>query len=682
MSALNRSTGVKQVPSTDALRNFYFSGATNYTAFKHKAEKSDLNSSVTSQNQSEMPSPAADRTSTQAGSPPTPSVAAGSAMKLVKSTTAAASASTVGRPSSGAPNVESVSPEYINFLRQQQDLVKSHNAITEALKAMLSIAGTHKADHLNANGGALRLLHEAEQSTDWHWKSRFNLEGLCKDAELEVPMGELCAADTIPRIADLQHQHQQLIKLKQDHPEAQPFQLVIENGIRRFERLMKEFDDSQLNAEQVTRLSDTLMVQLDHVMTVQPLKKVLQDIDDQISVITTKRKQCQGTRDQALEDGAMDVAERESYRLADLSEELVAAQIERIRILANVAQDHAVTARVRDEYASKAADDTSLLSSENAALRGRCEEDLAKLYKLRRLADDTEQQQSEKWAADRAASDQRLDTIARRQTEAWEQIEMLLKQVVGLEDERHQEAKRRVQEKVKDESRRNEYKVFRTVADGHAATLDRTVKNCDIHIHCAKLMHEFVTTGFNSIQRYISQCKEEVDTELLAARKKHLDVYRGLLFTLGDLEYKKGKRIDEVSENVQAAHIQQELCSDSLNPNAKKFSDAKRELLRVRDELDLELADVRERQRLATEQFEPTEAALVEARVEHQHPVEELAEWRLSTRAKMVEYRAMSLGHASSAPLEAELDALRRTFNESKRLTQRSRGNASGSTVL
>jgi hypothetical protein len=79
MSALNRSTGVKQVPSTDALRNFYFSGATNYTAFKHKAEKSDLNSSVTSQNQSELPSPAADRTSTQAGSPPTPSVAAGSA---------------------------------------------------------------------------------------------------------------------------------------------------------------------------------------------------------------------------------------------------------------------------------------------------------------------------------------------------------------------------------------------------------------------------------------------------------------------------------------------------------------------------------------------------------------------------------------------------------------------------
>ena len=204
------------------------------------------------------------------------------------------------------------------------------------------------------------------------------------------------------------------------------------------------------------------------------------------------------------------------------------------------------------------------------------------------------------------------------------------------------------------------------MADTHAATLDRTIKNCDINVHCAKLMHEFVTTGFNTIQKHITTCKAESDAELLGAQKSHLDLYRGLLFTLGDLDYKKGKRIDEVSENIQAAHIQQELCSDSLNPNAKKFSDAKRELLRIRDELELELADLKDRQRVCTDQFEPTERALVTAGVEHVHPTEELEDWRLETRAKMVEYKAMSLGHSSSAPLKSEIDALRKTFNESR----------------
>jgi hypothetical protein len=696
-TSMNRSTGKNAAPSTDALRNFYFSGATNYSAYKTKAEKStalDLSGSGSnSPNQNDAALAGSAQTAALSSAAAThtnsavlqPSTAAGSAAKFVKSAaaggsgSAAALQSSTQRPASrgvGTASGDAVSPEYINFLRQQQDLVKSHNAIVEALKSMMSVAAAHKGDHTHANGDALDLLHEAEQSTDWHWKSKFDLPALVRDAELEVPHNELLAPDALPRVADLQHQHQLAVKLRQDHPQAQHFSLVLENGVRRIERLIKEFSDSQLDAERVTRLSDTLMVQLDHVMSAKPLRQVLQSTDDQIAVIENKRRQCQATRDQALEDGAMDVAERESYRLADLFEELVGAQLERIRLLNAVAQDHAVTMQVRDDYATRAADETSQLTGETTDLRTRCEDDLAKVYKLVRLAEETEDQQSTRWASDRAASDARISTINRRQTEAWEQIELLVKQLGALEDERHQECKRRIEEKVKDETRRNEYTVFRKVADAHAATLDRTIKNCDINIHCAKLMHEFVNTGFNTIQRYITEIKTESDSELLSAQKTHLDMFRGLLFTLGDLDYKKGKRIDEVAENIQAAHIQQELCSDSLNPNAKKFSDAKRELLRVRDELSQELNDLKERQRIAAEQFEPTETALVRANVEHVHPTEELEDRRLNTRAKMVEYRAMSLGHVSSAPLESEIETLRKTFNESRRLTQRSRGSA------
>mmetsp|Transcript_14567 Transcript_14567/g.45165 ORF Transcript_14567/g.45165 Transcript_14567/m.45165 type:complete len:678 (-) Transcript_14567:159-2192(-) len=658
-TSLNRSG--KRAPSTDALRSFYFSSATNYSAFKSKAQSpSAHDASAVSQVTAAAPaSPAPEQPSPTA---PKQSVAAGSAVKAVKSS------APNSRPASraAAGTADAVSPEYITFLRQQQDLVKSHAAINESLKAMLAVANGHKTDHETANDGALELLRDAESSTDWHWKSKFTLDALIRDAELEVPLTDLCAADALPRIADLQNQHQQLVKLKQDHPDAAAFTLLLDNGVRRMERLMKEFEDSQLDAERVTRLSDTLMVQLDHVMSVKPLAKVLQDIDDQIAVISAKRKQCAGMRDQALEDGAMDVAERESYRLADISEELLAAQLERIRILTSVSRDHAITSEVREEYANKAAQETAALTDDNVGLRQRCEEDLARLYKLRRLADETEDQQADRWKADRAASDAKLASIAQRQQEAWAGIQMLVKQLMSLEDERHHECKRRIEEKVKDEGRRNEYTVFRNVADTHAATLDRTIKNCDINVHCAKLMHEFVTTGFNTIQKHITACKAESDTELLGAQKTHLDLYRGLLFTLGDLDYKKGKRIDEVSENIQAAHIQQELCSDSLNPNAKKFSDAKRELLRIRDELELELADLKDRQRVATEQFDPTERALVAAGVEHVHPTEELEDWRLETRAKMVEYKAMSLGHSSSAPLKSEIDALRKTFNESR----------------
>ena len=158
-------------------------------------------------------------------------------------------------------------------------------------------------------------------------------------------------------------------------------------------------------------------------------------------------------------------------------------------------------------------------------------------------------------------------------------------------------------------------------------------------------------------------------------------MFRTLLFTLGDLEYRKDRRIEEVGENIQAAHIQQEMCSDSLNPNAKKFSDAKKEFLRLRDDLQLEVQDIRDRQKAASQQYEPTEIALRTAGSTHQHPLDELEDRRLNQRAKMVEYKEMAMGKGSSAPVRKELETLQSALQQSRRVIS-SRGNNSSMKLL
>jgi hypothetical protein len=229
-----------------------------------------------------------------------------------------------------------------------------------------------------------------------------------------------------------------------------------------------------------------------------------------------------------------------------------------------------------------------------------------------------------------------------------------------------------VEEKVKDETRQNEFKAFMNVANSKAVNYDRTIKNCDTNMHCCKLMSEFLQSGFFTIQKSLTNRKESIQDALFEAQKCHLEVFRSLLFTLGDLEYKKERRIAEVGEHIQAAHIQQEMCNDSLNPNAKKFSDAKKELLRARDELELELHDIRDRQSVALEKYEPTEKALNEKKYAHTHPLSDLEERQLNTRAKMVEYKAMALGHVSSLPLKRELEMLKQSLDESRRVISRS----------
>jgi len=98
----------------------------------------------------------------------------------------------------------------------------------------------------------------------------------------------------------------------------------------------------------------------------------------------------------------------------------------------------------------------------------------------------------------------------------------------------------------------------------------------------------------------------------------------------------------------------------------RNFSDAKKELLKVRDDLEVELRELADRQTTALGQFEESERALVGAGFQHVHPMEELEDRRLAMRAKMVEYKAMSLGNVSAAPLTSELEALKKSMSETR----------------
>lgn len=708
--------GSKKAFSSDELRSFYFSKASNFNIFNNsgsvpRVDRSDAAASLSQVDISVndtaasrmMPSPVTAATPASTVKPeapsrtqqrsPTNSSPVQQTAPLAKKTSAAGSAFAMAKAASStsgaqlqaanaSTNGDSVSPAYIAFLRQQQDLVKSHCSIDSTIQTFLDSAAERRVDHSTGVASADELLHDAEGSTDWNWKSKFNEEALCVDAGLTVPKQQIKMAEDIPVVTDLQYQQQQLVKLKQafisdKNQHTADFKLVLENGIRRMERLVKEFGSSQLDATPVVRVSDNLLVQLDHILAQPPMEHILRDVNDTLSALSTKQKDCMNVRDQAHDDGEMNVAESETYRLADLSEELADSQVEKIRILSRSLEENIVSSAVRDRYSKQAADDANKIETESLDLKNRCEMDLAKLYQLRKQVEEAEEQMCDRTDRERVSSDVRLSDISRRQQEAWDQIAALTKQIRQLETDRHAEVKKRVEDKVKDESRKNEFRAFISVAHAKAVDYDRTIKNCDTNIHCCKLMAEFLQSGFFTIQKTLAARNEQLRDALLEARKGHLQVFRSLLFTLGDLGYKKERRMEELGQQIQAAHIQQEMCNDSLNPNAKKFSDLKKELLRVRDELELEIRDIRDRQSASLEKYNPTEKALNEAAVPHQHPMEDLEERMLNMRTKMVGYKAMALGHVSSAPLKAELDSLRQTLDESRRVISRSTNRSS-----
>jgi len=149
----------------------------------------------------------------------------------------------------------------------------------------------------------------------------------------------------------------------------------------------------------------------------------------------------------------------------------------------------------------------------------------------------------------------------------------------------------------------------------------------------------------------------------LLVHQEYLGVFRRLYKTLGQMVYKKEKRLEEIDRNIRTTHIQLEFCIETFDPNAKKHSDSKKDLYKLRASVEEEVQMLKDKMATALELFRPTEEALRQAGIEFVHPIEEVEEGNLQRRSKMVEYRA----HVSKQE-EVKIAAEREEIKRAKQL--------------
>lgn len=609
---------------------------------------------------------------------------------------------------------EGVSSSYLGFLQDQQQILKTHQYVKGTVESATRALEEHRDHFKSLTDECEKLLHRAEESTGWNWRSKFSREQLIQDAALDVPFDELLRQEDIPNVAALQHLLQNMHKLRhelagvarqqslteagqqQQQPQQssssslsngkqllnnsepqmisqsssaqrfQPFFALLEQGARKVERFISEFGQSNIDATPIAKLPDTLLVQLDNSLRIPPLSRILEESLLRLEGLESKRQECIQVREQAIEEGNMDVAERQSFQLAELSEESTATIQEKLKILERVAEEHAVLQKVCSSYSQGFINAVENLEIESSEKKRRCEEDLGRLYTLKKKMEDVEKNLRERWEKSKIVSDDKLSHIDVEQSKVWAQLVELTKQFAALEEQRHAECKRRVEEKAAEEGRRNDFDVFIKTVENYAKSLERTVSNMDLKHQSTQIMADFVRGGFSAIQKDISNLKTQVETELFEAHKSHLSAFRNLIFILGELEYRKERKVEEIGVSIQNAHIQLELCSDSLNIQAKRFADERNELTKKLHLVEHEVEKLRERQQTALAHFAPSSAALHQAGFDHEHPLTELEEWKLETRSRMVDYRAVAVGGVRSKPLRKTLGSLSQALEESR----------------
>jgi hypothetical protein len=247
-----------------------------------------------------------------------------------------------------------------------------------------------------------------------------------------------------------------------------------------------------------------------------------------------------------------------------------------------------------------------------------------------------------------------------KQDDSWRKIQELERTLQKLGTERFEEVKRRIEENDREEKRKVEYQQFLDVVSQHKKLLELSVYNCDLAIRCIGIIEELVAEGCSAIKARYDKTNQELADLRLQVHQEYLDAFRRLYKTLGQLVYKKEKRLEDIDRNIRTTHIQLEFAIETFDPNAKKHSDSKKELYKLRSQVEEELEMLKDKMAHALEQFGPTEDALTQAGIEFTHPAEELEDSNITRRSKMVEYRA-HLAKQEEVKIAAEREEIKRS---------------------
>jgi len=511
-----------------------------------------------------------------------------------------------------------------------------------------------------AHEKAAELLLAVETGTKWNLTQAYDLAKLMRVCGLEMQQRELHKPEDKPQFMDVIGLKKTLQELKQNRNKTRivSFTGMIDNAINKIEKVEEELRRSQLDATQLAQVPVSTLKQTEDIMNVTNIQTALSSTEEQIKTVLAQIEKTNEIQNVAMSDGEMQIAEEQMYTKVQLQERLIELIHDKYRIISKVEDENTPFKKIY-ETQKKANQETSQMKDAKRRLKQRCETDLKHIHDHIQKADLEDAEALKRFASQKDKSERFLHDNLEKQDECWRKIQDLERQLQKLGTERFEEVKRRIEENDREEKRKVEYQQFLEVVSQHKKLLELTVYNCDLAIRVTGLIEELVAEACSAIKARHDRTVQELADLRLEVHKEYLEFFRMLYLTLGNLIYKKEKKLEELDRNIRTTHIQLEFCIETFDPNAKKHSDAKKQLYMVRAQTEEELAMLKEKQAKAQEDFQATEEALVAAGIDFQHPADEQNEEILNRRSKMVEYRA-HLSKQEEVKIAAEREELKR----------------------
>ncbi|TPP52816.1 Paraflagellar rod family protein [Leishmania donovani] len=494
------------------------------------------------------------------------------------------------------------------------------------------------------------LLASVEVGTKWNLMEAYDLAKLMRVCGLEMSQRELYRPEDKPQFMDIIGVKKVLQDLRQNRNKTRvvSFTQLIDNSIAKMEKVEEELRRSQLDATQLAQVPTRTVKMMEDIMNATQIQNALASTDDQMQTQLAQLEKTNEIQNVAMHDGEMQVAEEQMWTKVQLQERLIELLKDKFGLIGKCEEENAQFKEIY-EVQKQANQETSQMKDAKRRLRQRCETDLKHIQDAIQKADLEDAEAVKRYAGNKERSERAIKENEEMQEEAWNKIQDLERQLQNLgRTEVDREEKRRV-----------ENAQFLEIAAQHKKLLELTVYNCDLAMRCTGLVEELVSEGCAGVKARYDKTNQDLAALRLEVHKEHLEYFRMLYLTLGSLIYKKEKRLEEIDRNIRLAHIQLEFCVETFDPNAKKHADMKKELYRLRQGVEEELAMLKEKQAAALDDFKESEEALDAAGIEFSHPVDENNEEVLTRRSKMVEYKS-HLTKQEEVRIAAEREEIKR----------------------
>lgn len=527
----------------------------------------------------------------------------------------------------------------------------------DAAKRIHGLSGTaskQRADVVRQCHRAIEQLAEFEKLASFKHTRRFNAVKFLEETRQTVGIDQLVKPGDRGSTEGLERAQQTARELSRNKVvKGTPLETFYGQALSGFDKALTLLRETSLDSATWANMPDSLFMLLDEVSSLDSPSDVVADELEQLKRMEFEVEELEHKQEEALADGDMKLMETIYFQRVTVQEAMVAT-FDKIfqRLDVHAAEAHvAPLKRVHDVHEASSGEVSSVMHRTDA-LKQKVEDDLGRLNTTHKEVTELGQVRQQQARGLKDKSDDYLRQNLMQIEQVYAAMDDLQKQLVKLSADRTDALEQRLQFAIEEDQHRADMEHFDAFYKEHKGLLEATLQQIEVSEEVTDIVDELLCNGCNAVEQRAKDNEEAIEKLRMETHEYRLKHFRQLYLTLGDLQYKKERNLEELDKKIQHVHIQQELAMETFNPKAKDYSDQKKALAAVRDEMQSQIEVLGDKAVLHIEAFKPTEAALIDAGKTFTHPVDELEAMNRTRQQKLLEYHTLMSAESGGDPAD------------------------------